>query len=294
MNAPAVLQALEALQRDEDLTTRQIGAALTATVFDELDVSARTWVGRIERLRADMESSAELIETALPNARGIQKPLELGDVCRRRSKKRPWADFLMLLARTLSPAKVLELGTCLGISSCYLAAGLRSSGGGHLVTLEGAAALAERSRDNLAALGLDDVEVVSGLFANTLSGVLDRCSPVDLAFIDGHHQEEPTLSYFGQVIAHLTTPAVVVFDDIRWSDGMERAWSRLLGHPAVHVAIDLNSIGVCVVGPPRGAPARVHVLPRVRSMQQQVDDLSPGARIGCLSELQHHSSDRSP
>jgi predicted O-methyltransferase YrrM len=275
MTAVEVLGALAALQRDEDATTRRIGAALTAVVVEALDDDERAWVARIEGLRADMEASDEVLETALPNLRGVEKPLPLADVCRRRSKKRQWGTFLMVLARTLAPASVVELGTCLGISSCYLAAGLDLSGTGGLVTLEGADALAERSRANVATLGLGRVEVVSGLFVDTLDGVLDRSGPVGLAFVDGHHQEEPTLRYFAQLLQHLTDPAVVVFDDIRWSEGMEQAWERVLQDPAVRVAIDLDSIGVCVVGPPTGAPARVHRLPRVPTMQRQVSRLLP-------------------
>lgn len=265
--AEGVLAELARLQRDPEPAARAVGAALTAAALDTLHDDERRWVDDIEALRAELEVSEEPLDTALVNRRGEQRPWTLGEVCRRRSKKRPWGVFLLALARTLGPERCVELGTCLGISSAYLGAGLRLAGGGRLVTLEGAPALAERARKHLAALGLADVEVETGLFADTLDAALTRCSPVDLAFVDGHHQEEPTLDYFERIASVVGERAVVVFDDIRWSEGMERAWAALTADPRVHVAVDLTSVGVCVVGPPGDQPARVYRFPTVTSVQ---------------------------
>lgn len=265
---PGHLRAeLSRLEHDDDMLARAVGAALGAAVLDTLDDEERRWVARIEALRAEMDSSTEQIDVALPNRRGEVKLAELGDTCRRRSKKRLWGVFLLALARRVAPDRGIELGTCLGISSAYLAAGMQLSGRGRLWTLEGAPALAARSAENLASLGLDDVEVVAGLFAETLAPVLREGGPVRLAFIDGHHQEDPTLAYFDQIAAHLTDPAVVVFDDINWSEGMVRAWSAILVDPRIRVAVDVTGVGVCVVAPASDVPARVYRFPTITSLQ---------------------------
>lgn len=261
-----VLAELARLQRDPEPAARVVGAALSTAVLDALHDDERRWVDDIEGLRAALEASDEPLDTALVNRRGVEQPGVLGDVCRRRSKKRSWGVFLMALARGLAPTRCVELGTCLGISSAYLGAGMHLAGRGRLVTLEGAPALAELARKHLASVGLPEVEVETGLFADTLGTVLQQ-SPVDLAFVDGHHQEEPTLAYFARILDHVETRAVVVFDDIRWSDGMERAWAAVVAEPRVHVAVDLTSVGVCVVGPPRGEPARVYRFPTVTAAQ---------------------------
>jgi hypothetical protein len=44
----------------------------------------------------------------------------------------------------------------------------------------------------------------------------------------------------------LTSPGVIVFDDIAWSDGMGRAWSRLKTDPRVRASAEFLDMGVCV------------------------------------------------
>ena len=279
-----LLGRLADLQRDPEPAARAVGAALTAAALDALRPDERDFVASIEELRAEMEGSDEQIDTALSNRRGVVKMAELGDTCRRRSKKQSWGVFLLTLARTLAPARCLELGACLGISGSYLAAGQQLAGGGRLLTLEGAPALAERAQRNLAALGLDQAEVIPGLFAATLEDAIRDLAPIDLAFIDGHHQEEPTLAYLEAIIPHLSEFAVVVFDDIRWSDGMERAWSRIIADPRVHVAVDLSSVGVCLLGEP-STGARVYEFPTLSSMRSTLVRERPTAAPGTRYEV---------
>lgn len=272
---PALPDELRRLADDAYPQARAVAAAVTATALDDLEPGERGWVTAVESLRAALDGSHEPISIALPNARGIEKHAPLGEVCRLRSKKPRWALFLLVLTRRLRPERVLELGTCLGISASYLAAGLDLNGMGRLVTLEGAGALADRSGRNLRALGLRNTEVVPGLFRHTLPGVLDRHHPVDLAFVDGHHDEHATLEYFDLVVPALADHAVVVFDDIRWSDGMARAWEAVQGHPRVHVAVDLDRVGVCVAGLP-GPAARRYRLPTVTTLHSTARRRGPG------------------
>lgn len=231
----------------------------------EADAETGTWIDRIESLRARLCESDEEISVALSNKRGIAKTAPIGEVCRRRSKKPAWCRLLLEVARRVAPATCIELGTALGISSAYLAAGLRLGEGGRLVTLEGCDGLARRAATSLSGLGLD-VDVRSGLFSETLPAALEDSAPVRLAFVDGHHQEGPTLQYFAELLPALTDPAIVVFDDIRWSDGMQRAWARLAEHEAVRVAVALTTLGVCVVGS-AGDGSRTYMLPTITAMQ---------------------------
>lgn len=257
-------EGLRRLEADDDQLVQAVGRAIRRTVEDDLDPAERGWVDAIERLRTTLDASSEEVDTALPNARGIRKPMLLGDVAGRRSKKGPWAALLLALGRELRPAQVLELGTCLGISGAFLAAASWLNGTGRLTTLEGAPVLAERARAHFDELGLGDVRVVSGLFRDTLDGVLEGLDPIGLAFVDGHHDEQATQEYFVQLLPHLDDPAVVVFDDIAWSDGMARAWRALRAHPAVRHAVDLDKVGICVVG--SGTRTRVAELPALSTM----------------------------
>jgi hypothetical protein len=67
---------------------------------------------------------------------------------------------------------------------------------------------------------------------------------VDFAFFDGNHRYEPTLRYFELCLAHRTDNSVFVFDDIHWSEEMERAWEAIKAHPDVTITVDLFYIGL--------------------------------------------------
>ncbi|MEX2658822.1 MAG: class I SAM-dependent methyltransferase [Acidimicrobiales bacterium] len=267
---------LVALQRDGDPATRAVGAAVVRTVTGRFDEAEHAWIDAIESLRADLDASTEQVDTALCNTRGVTKPLVVGEVATKRSKKGLWALVLFALVRELRPERMLELGTCLGVSGAYLAAAAALNRAGTLTSLEGAPALAARAQANLDGLGLRGVEVVPGLFRDTLQPVLDRTGPIDLAFVDGHHDEDATQVYFEQLLAHLAAPAVVVFDDIAWSEGMARAWDALAGHAAVRLAVDLDRIGVCIVGSASPGASRAAgggrrvALPKLTTIARQV------------------------
>jgi predicted O-methyltransferase YrrM len=76
---------------------------------------------------------------------------------------------------------------------------------------------------------------------------LDEVTPLDYAFIDGHHVESATLDYMEQMVPRLSPEAVLVFDDIDWSDGMRRAWSKIAADPRFAMTLDLGTIGFAVV-----------------------------------------------
>jgi predicted O-methyltransferase YrrM len=115
------------------------------------------------------------------------------------------------------------------------------------VTLEGGGALAALAEGHHQGLGLENVRVVTGRFKDTLATVLNSQKPVDYLFIDGHHDEKATLSYFEQAIPFLADRAVIVFDDISWSAGMKRAWRAIEVDRRVKMSIDLRQLGVCLV-----------------------------------------------
>jgi predicted O-methyltransferase YrrM len=167
--------------------------------------------------------------------------------CEASKDPRPVA-LLHLMARELRPRRVLELGTNVGISSAYLSDALTSSGGdGRLFTLEASPYRLRMARGLHGRLGLDNIEYREGLFVDTLDPTLEEMGAVDLAFIDGHHRYRPTLDYFNQVCRRLAPSSVVVFDDIRLTGEMRLAWAEITNDRRVEIAVDLYSIGVCLM-----------------------------------------------
>lgn len=163
-----------------------------------------------------------------------------------RGSTRAWqAKFLYALTRHLRPASVVEMGTAVGISGSYIAGALADVGRGRLITLEGRPALADVARATFSELGLDGVvEVRTGWFDDTLEGALSDAAPVGLVFVDGNHHADPTLQYFELILPHLADNAVLVFDDIAWSDEMTETWATIRSDPRTMFSMGLGSIGV--------------------------------------------------
>ena len=85
----------------------------------------------------------------------------------------------------------------------------------------------------------------TGRLQDPLSPVLQSMStPVDYAFIDGHHLEDATLEYFDQIAGNSYDGTVVVFDDIHRSSGMERAWKRTVGDRRIALSVDVGDMGI--------------------------------------------------
>jgi predicted O-methyltransferase YrrM len=168
---------------------------------------------------------------------GVQR--RVMDIVRRSAKPRRLGQLLFRMARHYRPATILELGTSLGLSAGYLAAGAK---GARLYTIEGSAALAAAAGDNLRSLGLD-ARIITGNFDDELEPLLRKMAPVDMAFIDGNHRYEPTLRYFDMIMSHVSGSAALVFDDIHWSEEMERAWEHIRSDTRIMMTVDLFFLG---------------------------------------------------
>lgn len=216
------------------------------------------WIRRIELMRKLLLTSPDPLEivdfgagTGAQFDDGRQDTTHvtvraLGDMARS-SKPPQWAYLLFRLVRELRVDSCLEMGACVGISAAYQAAALELNGRGSLITLEGSDVLAARSTRTLDELGLSHRATVRlGRFADTLPGAAAELDPLGMAFIDGHHVESATLDYMEQILPHLAPEAVIVFDDINWSDGMRKAWAAIVEDDRFALTVDLRSVGLAV------------------------------------------------
>ena len=156
----------------------------------------------------------------------------------RTAAKPAWlAQLLFRLVNHFRPATILELGTSLGLTTAHLAAPASRS---RVLTFEGCPNVAAVARETFAALELRNVELVEGNLDDTLTPTLaGLTTPVDFVFFDGNHRYEPTLRYFEQCLGKAHEHSVFVFDDIHWSEEMERAWEAIKAHPRVLLTVDL-------------------------------------------------------
>lgn len=210
---------------------------------------------RIEDRRAALQADQRRIEVldfgAGPMEARAEKDHSSGGVRRQltvarvtaNSKPAPWAQFIHQLVRAVGARSCLEMGSCVGLTAAYIAAAFNGDACG-LVTLEGADSIAKLAEDTLKGVGLSErAEVVVGPFHDTLDDTLRR-GTYDLVFVDGHHDRDSTIDYWHRIRPRLSPSAIVLFDDIRWSAGMEEAWSKIVSDPNLSWSLDLDSVGI--------------------------------------------------
>ncbi|MCG8474347.1 MAG: class I SAM-dependent methyltransferase [Cytophagales bacterium] len=154
--------------------------------------------------------------------------------------------FLWNLCEYFQARHVLELGTSMGIGSSYMAS---SSFLPKIYTFEGCPRTAEAAKENFKKLNLSNLQVFEGNIDQTLPSFLSQSPKLDLVYLDANHTYEATLRYFLWLLPHLHKHSVVVFDDIHWSQGMEKAWKKILRDSPHAISIDLFDLGVLFFDP---------------------------------------------
>ncbi|HSU28801.1 MAG TPA: class I SAM-dependent methyltransferase [Chitinophagaceae bacterium] len=198
----------------------------------------------VENLRKDLlhdKRKLPYTDLGAGSKTGTGDQRSIASIARHSAKSKKCGQLLFRIVRKYSPAHILELGTSLGVTTSYLALGNRD---GHVSTIEGVESVAGEASRNFKKSGLDNVHLYNGNFDDTLTRVLQDHPIIDLAFIDGNHREEPTLRYFNTLAGHCNNDTLLIFDDIHWSLGMEKAWQAIKEHPATLCTIDLFYMGI--------------------------------------------------
>lgn len=161
-----------------------------------------------------------------------------------------WGVFLFRLVRELRPGRVLELGANLGVSGAYIKSALGLNGdSGFFTTIEGDPTLASIAGETIGSVAGGTCEVVVGRFRDMLPSILNKTKPIDLVFIDGHHEYAPTLEYFDHIKPFLSPKGTVVFDDVYfWSRPVRRAWKEIVKKHPMAGSFDLAKFGLLFSG----------------------------------------------
>jgi predicted O-methyltransferase YrrM len=206
----------------------------------------------IERLRRQLQRDPVLLQIedmGAGSAVNATRQRSIGDLAKHAAKPAKLGQLLFRITRYYQPGTILELGTSLGLSTAYLAAGAREgmttgTAGAGVFTIEGAPAVAAVAERNFRSLGVGNIDLTVGNFDDVLEATLDRAGVVDLAFVDGNHRLEPTLRYFNSLMCRSSPSSVLIFDDIHWSPEMEKAWESIKQDSRVFLTIDLFFIGL--------------------------------------------------
>ncbi len=149
-------------------------------------------------------------------------------------------ELLFRMAKNYQPKSILEIGTCLGISTIYLSLANNNS---KIITIEGSQQLSKVAQENFNNLERCNIQSIIGNFDTVLPSIL-KSNNFDFIFFDGNHTKEATIRYFEQSLPFAHNDTIFVFDDIHWSDGMEMAWQHIVNHIDTVVTIDLFYLGI--------------------------------------------------
>jgi predicted O-methyltransferase YrrM len=199
---------------------------------------------QIEKLRTEMLSNHTLLEIEDLGAGSRvskYKQRTVSSIAKNALKSPKFGQLLFRIARYYKCKNIVELGTSLGITSSYLSL---ATGDGKIKTIEGASSVASVADQNFKKLGLKNIQLFNESFDDWFNSNAESISKIDLAFIDGNHQLEPTIKYFNHFLPKLHNTSILIFDDIHWSREMEKAWEQIKAHPSVTCSIDLFFIGL--------------------------------------------------
>lgn len=148
--------------------------------------------------------------------------------------------MLYRLVQFVAPRQIIEFGTGFGISTAWLASANNNI---PVNTIEADTERIIFAQKQLSGPDFRNVQFLNIQFDDFLEQNMEVKCPV-LIFIDGNHNYTSTMKYFNHFLAKVDEDSVIVFDDIRWSGEMERAWKKIIENPAVKVSIDLFFMGM--------------------------------------------------
>ncbi len=202
----------------------------------------------IKKLTKNQPKTIQITDLGAGSSNGIiKKERTISSIVNKSVIKKKYGKLLFRIVNYYKPQYILELGTCVGIGTMYLAAGIAKN---KVVTIEGDPAIAKIAKNNINMYPsqLKNIEQQIGNFDDVLPKLLAQNPTIDLAFIDGNHRKEPTVSYFNQILKHAHEGTILIFDDIHWSKEMIEAWEQIKEHPKVMLTIDIYRMGIVFLG----------------------------------------------
>ena len=210
-------------------------------IYDFKDKSSYKSMEDLRKKLLKDERSITITDLGAGSHVNNQKQKQIKTLAKNALKPKKLAQLLYRLAKEFQPKNIIELGTCLGITTGYFGKAVADA---KIYTLEGCPQTAAVAKENLYQLKLNNIEVVVGNFDDTLPQVIQNLAQLDFVFVDGNHRKQATLDYFKWCLPKVHDQSVMIFDDIYWSAGMKEAWEQIKAHPQVTVSIDLFWIGL--------------------------------------------------
>lgn len=127
---------------------------------------------------------------------------------------------LYRLVRLYQPKRILELGSCLGLSTLCLSLASPSA---HVIGVEGNEQFASIANSILKSQ--ENTRILHSRFDQYLDSIQD--DQFDFILLDGDHTYSSTIKMIQKLIPFLEESSIILMDDIHWSEGMYKAWKEI-------------------------------------------------------------------
>ncbi|MBN7812701.1 class I SAM-dependent methyltransferase [Algoriphagus sp. H41] len=194
----------------------------------------------IEAFRASLLQDHEYIEVLDLGAGSKKVPQALrpiSKITRYSTSNSKFAQLYQYFCGMTPAEYVLELGTCMGISTRYLDAQTR----GKLFTFEGSEQIQKIAQRRPLP---PKTNFILGPIEQTLPQTLQSIPKVDFALIDANHTYDGTISAFRAILPRLQPTSIVAIGDPHWTPGMERVWEEIKALPEVKLTLDFFECGI--------------------------------------------------
>jgi predicted O-methyltransferase YrrM len=166
---------------------------------------------------------------------------KVSEIAKYSAVPRKYGILLAQLSEEFGKPDILELGTSLGFSTMYMAAGSPEV---IVHTIEGCPETSEIAKSNFERSGLENIRMYTGSFDEILPEIKQQKIRPGLVFIDGDHRKEPVLNYFYKIADMSDIQSVIVIDDIYSSSEMGEAWEEIKKFKKVTLTVDICRMGL--------------------------------------------------
>lgn len=198
-------------------------------------------VQQLREIRKQLSHDKYALSFDDPGSRGGQVKSTVSEVFCRTSKPLQQALAMGEMAAFCDGKTILELGTAFGTTTLAMRLAAPHS---NIITVEGVPEIAAYARHTLS--DQENIQLLIGRFDEVLPNLCEKKNQFGLVFIDGHHSRVPTMQYLNMLLPALSYKAIVIIDDIYYSEDMTLCWKELLQHEAFQVKLDFYHFGVLI------------------------------------------------
>ena len=162
---------------------------------------------------------------------------KVSEITKYSTSARKYAQLYQFFCSQTPANQVIELGTCVGITSRYLS----RITVGKMYTFEASASLVTIAKPKS---NFKNLTIVEGDIHHTLPELLAELNHIDFVLIDATHTYDATISYFNNLVTRILPTSIIVIGDIHWSKDMNRAWEEIKVHQMVKLSLDYFECGI--------------------------------------------------